>query len=214
MTTFRTEAADTGEIADLSPTRRLRGTSKNPDEARRKIIDAAIRLFGRHGFRATSTEHIAEQAGYGQATIFFHFKTKAGLLEACLDEALTRAKSSLPSGKRGTQHLVGGLDDVFDDHPTARFFARMILEQGGNSVVQPIYASFHAHIRDMVRDEIVHETGVDLEMASEAAAAILSMLIGIHTAYRVENKRLRRSDYRKMLMRVTSLILHDLSAKP
>ena len=64
---------------------RIRGVSKNSAEARRKILDSATLIFGKQGFARTKTEEIAEHAGYGQATVFFHFKTKAGLLEACLD---------------------------------------------------------------------------------------------------------------------------------
>lgn len=185
--------------------------SKNPDQARRRLVEAAIRLFGRRGFKATSTEEIAEAAGYGQATVFFHFKTKAGLLKACLDEALERAKALVPTGELGgTIALMTKLDSIFDDNPTAEFFARMMLEQSTNEIVRPIYAAFHAHIRDLIRDEIVSECRVEPEDAAGAAAAILSMMIGVHAEYRVENAIFDRRDYTAMLTRVAALILGDL----
>ena len=53
-------------------------------EARHAAADA---LVGDPGIDA------AEHAGYGQAAVFFHFKTKAGLLQACLDSALEQAKA-------------------------------------------------------------------------------------------------------------------------
>ena len=199
------------EASDGAAPRRTRGVSKNPEEARRKILEAAIRLFGRQGFKATSTEHIAEAAGYSQATVFFHFQTKSGLLKACLDEALEKAKVLVPTGVHvGTLALMEKLDNVFDDNPTAEFFARMMLEQSSNDVVRPIYADFHAHIRDMIRDEIVEELGVAVEMANHTAATILSMMIGVHAEYRVEHVRFDRSDYRTMLMTVTRLTLEAL----
>lgn len=79
---------------ELTPRKtRVRGVSKNSAEARRKILESATLIFGRQGFARTKTEDVAEHAGYGQATIFFHFKTKTGLLEACLEDALARAKA-------------------------------------------------------------------------------------------------------------------------
>lgn len=203
--------ATAAEASDGAAPRRTRGVSKNPDEARRKILESAIRLFGRQGFKTTSTEHIAEAAGYSQATVFFHFQTKGGLLKACLDEALERAKVLVPIGVHiGTVALMEKLDNVFDDNPTAEFFARMMLEQSSNDVVRPIYADFHAHIRDMIRDEIVQELGVAAGVANHAAATILSMMIGVHAEYRVEHVRFGRADYRSMLLRVTTLLLDSL----
>jgi AcrR family transcriptional regulator len=203
--------ATAAEASDGAAPRRTRGVSKNPDEARRKILESAIRLFGRQGFKTTSTEHIAEAAGYSQATVFFHFQTKGGLLKACLDEALERAKVLVPTDVHiGTVALMEKLDNVFDDNPTAEFFARMMLEQSSNDVVQPIYADFHAHIRDMIRDEIVQELDVAVGVASHAAATILSMMIGVHAEYRVEHVRFDRSDYRAMLLKVTKLTLAAL----
>ena len=203
--------ATAAEASDGTAPRRTRGVSKNPDEARRKILESAIRLFGRQGFKTTSTEHIAEAAGYSQATVFFHFQTKGGLLKACLDEALERAKVLVPTGVHiGTSALMEKLDNVFDDNPTAEFFARMMLEQSSNDVVRPIYADFHAHIRDMIRDEIVEELAVAADAANHAAAAILSMMIGVHAEHRVEHVRFDRSDYRAMLLKVTKLILEAL----
>lgn len=110
---------------------RVRGVSKNSVEARRKILDSATAIFGAQGFARTSTEQVAEHAGYGQATVFFHFKTKAGLLEACLEEALARAKASLiPAEGSGVLDLVQRLDRAFDNSPTADLFARMMAEFG------------------------------------------------------------------------------------
>lgn len=203
--------AKAAEGSDGAAPHRTRGVSKNPEAARRKILESAIRLFGRQGFKTTSTEHIAEAAGYSQATVFFHFQTKGGLLKACLDEALERAKVLVPTGVHiGTEALMEKLDNVFDDNPTAEFFARMMLEQSSNDIVRPIYADFHAHIRDMIRDEIVDELAVAADAANHAAAAILSMMIGVHAEYRVEHVRFDRSDYRAMLLKVTKLTLEAL----
>jgi len=196
------------------PPGRTRGVSKNTAEARRKLIASAIMLFGRQGFAATSTEEIAEQAGYGQATIFFHFKTKAGLLEACFDHTLERARSVVvPSDHSGVLDLVRRLDQAFDEAPLADFFARMMAELSGNPRFGPIYAAFHMHLRDLMEAELARESGAAREACTHAAAAVMSMMVGVHAEHRIAPGRFSRAEYGEMLLSVASLILNDLKRR-
>lgn len=207
------EKADRIESAPNAPGKgRVRGVSKNSAEARRKILESATAIFGSQGFARTKTEEIAEHAGYGQATVFFHFKTKAGLLEACLDEALGRAKASLvPAEGSGTLDLVQRLDRAFDNSSTADLFARMLAEFGEDSVIHPLYADFHEHLRQLIATELVREAGASGERCYLAAAAILSMMVGVHAEQRLETRRIDRGQFRELLLTVTRLVMADLS---
>lgn len=190
---------------------RVRGVSKNSAEARRKILDSATLIFGKQGFARTKTDEIAEHAGYGQATVFFHFKTKAGLLEACLDEALERAKANLvPAENSGAIDLIHRLDRAFDNSATADFFARMLVEFGDNSIIRPVYADFHEHLRQLIAAELVRETGAEARRAYLAAASMLAMMVGVHAEQRLEAMRFSRGEFRSMLVDVARLILNDL----
>jgi len=44
------------------------------------IIEAATRLFAAKGFNETSTAEVAREAGVAQGTLFYHFKTKEGIM--------------------------------------------------------------------------------------------------------------------------------------
>jgi AcrR family transcriptional regulator len=190
---------------------RVRGVSKNSAEAQRKILDSATLLFGEQGFARTKTDEIADHAGYSQAAIFFHFKTKAGLLEACLEEALARAKANLvPAENSGTIDLIQRLDRAFDNSTTADFFARILVEFGDNSTIRPVYANFHEHLRQLIASELTRETGAEGRRTYLAAASILAMMVGIHAEQRLESTRFTRSDFREMLIEVTRLVLCDL----
>lgn len=46
------------------------------------IITAAIELFSKDGFHATSTSKIANHAGVSEGLIFRHFKNKEGLIQS------------------------------------------------------------------------------------------------------------------------------------
>ncbi|HET6470821.1 MAG TPA: TetR family transcriptional regulator, partial [Pseudomonadales bacterium] len=47
----------------------MRPSSTRGDQTREALIDAAIEIFGRDGFRAASTRSIADAAGVNQALI-------------------------------------------------------------------------------------------------------------------------------------------------
>lgn len=210
MTTAENAEPGSGHRFAQAPPR-TRGVTRNSALARSKLLDAASLLFGRQGFRATSTEQIAEQAGYSQATLFFHFKTKLGVLRACLDEALERAIGALPQASaRGALHLVGALDQAFYEHSTADLFTRLMAEQDGNAPIQPVYAAFHAHIRDLIAAELAAETDAPRARLIEAAGAILCMMIGVHAGHRVDSHRFDHSQYRAMLLNVTAMVIDSL----
>ncbi|MCB0699470.1 MAG: TetR/AcrR family transcriptional regulator [Chitinophagales bacterium] len=54
-------------------------------EKQEKILGAALELFAKDGYHATSTSKIAKHAGVSEALIFRHFENKEGLLNAIMD---------------------------------------------------------------------------------------------------------------------------------
>jgi AcrR family transcriptional regulator len=70
-----------GEVTPTTPaTAPTRGT------ARRKILDAASRLFYAEGIRAVSADRIIEEVGITKVTFYRHFRSKDDLVVAYLDE--------------------------------------------------------------------------------------------------------------------------------
>src|SRR6185369_9366557 len=64
--------------------------ARNITEAR--IIEAAVQLFARYGFKGTSTRDIAELAKVNEATLFRHFARKADLFWAAADSRFSGVK--------------------------------------------------------------------------------------------------------------------------
>ncbi len=52
----------------------------NSEQTRQAILQAALELFLEKGYAETSVDEIAHKASKAKGTIFFHFKTKLGLL--------------------------------------------------------------------------------------------------------------------------------------
>ena len=53
-----------------------------------RILDAAERLFARHGFDGTSTARLAHAVGVPKGLLFYYFPTKPHILTALLEELL------------------------------------------------------------------------------------------------------------------------------
>ena len=57
-----------------------------------RIVEAAVQLFSRRGYKGTSTRDIAHLAGVNEATLFRHFARKADLFRAAAESRLNRLK--------------------------------------------------------------------------------------------------------------------------
>ena len=66
------------------------------DERRNQILQVAISLFSKHGFRGTTTRQIAQAAGVSEAIIFRHFATKEDLYGAILSDKACHDEMKFP----------------------------------------------------------------------------------------------------------------------
>lgn len=64
---------------------------ESQEQTCRQIVDAAISLFMREGYQATSLEQVAEAAGYTVGAIYSNFANKLGVGVAVVDALYARA---------------------------------------------------------------------------------------------------------------------------
>jgi AcrR family transcriptional regulator len=72
------------------------------EERRASILDAALRVWARHGFDGTSVAEVAREAGLTKGTLYLYFPSKQALLEATL-----RRHSLRPDVEAGLERLRG-----------------------------------------------------------------------------------------------------------
>jgi len=63
-------------------------TTKNPDQTRAKILEAAFYAFFRQGFTATSLDAILAETGVTKGALYHHFANKDELGFAVIDEVI------------------------------------------------------------------------------------------------------------------------------
>jgi len=71
------------------PDRRRRPRPSAPDATSRgRLLHAAVEIFERKGYAATSVREIVEHAGVTKPALYYHFRSKEGLLIAALELAV------------------------------------------------------------------------------------------------------------------------------
>src|SRR5690625_358370 len=68
-------------------------------EKQNSIIDSALKIFAKHGYRKTSISDIAKSAGISKAMVFHYFGTKKDLylylVNTCADSIATEDRKSV-----------------------------------------------------------------------------------------------------------------------
>src|ERR1700738_2444364 len=75
-----------------------RPSAGEPDaraEKRRRILDAAVRVFAQEGFYNAKVARIAEVAGVADGTIYLYFKSKDDLLISLFEDRMERVNENL-----------------------------------------------------------------------------------------------------------------------
>lgn len=60
------------------------------DKTKQKIMDAALKIFAKEGFKATTTRSIAKASGFTELTLFRKFKTKKNLYDAVINSNIKK----------------------------------------------------------------------------------------------------------------------------
>jgi AcrR family transcriptional regulator len=97
--------------------------------ARARIREAAIALFGRHGFDGAGIRAIAAEAGVSPALVVHHFGSKEGLRKACDEHvALVVRTTKQQAMTEGPPDLLQLLRTADDAQPLLRYVARMLTD--------------------------------------------------------------------------------------
>ena len=66
--------------------KRRRNQKERSGKSRAQILESALKLFSRHGYRSTSVREIAEAAGVSTGNVYHHFPDKEQIFKTLLDQ--------------------------------------------------------------------------------------------------------------------------------
>src|SRR5688572_11703288 len=143
----------------------LQPVLRNPDRTRRRILQAAIRLFAKHGFHAVSVDQIVGQAQVNKRMVYHYFGSKDALFEAALSEVYKRIESvefhAVERGRSPREKLSRLLESYFEFLDQEPEFTRLLqwenLEKGRHLTKEnhllsknPFFERFRAIVQDGV----------------------------------------------------------------
>lgn len=163
---------------------------------RKKILQAADKLFYLHGYHATGLDRIIREAGITKGNFYYHFKSKEALAVAALERHFEITSREMVEGAMGNgQSPMTALFSILDllalrqteqyqaGHICGCYFGNFTLEMSTESKavrrkVQSIFDRYRALFRDLL--EHAAEAG---EIAAyvnpgEASEVILSLMEG------------------------------------
>ncbi|KQZ28379.1 TetR/AcrR family transcriptional regulator [Caulobacter sp. Root1472] len=123
----------------VSPSRRYAGNSaeERREMRREKILEAAIQVYGEHGYRASTVQAVCDAAGLTKRYFYESYRDSEDLLAACLRRVVVEFAGELAQAAPATQIgreerarliLRAYFETLKEDPPRARLF---LLETDG-----------------------------------------------------------------------------------
>jgi AcrR family transcriptional regulator len=157
-------------------------------DRRQDILNAAMELFARNGFRGTTTRDLAAHAGVNEAIIFRHFNTKQALYSAILESKACEKQEDASHAEIAA--LAAGSDDAkffealgrsfLERHEKDTTFVRLLLFSAleGHELSEMFLASMASrnpvveYIRKRMQEGAFRELNPEL-----AAKGLIGMLV-------------------------------------
>lgn len=97
--------------------RKTKSTEERKEARRRLILDTSTRLFGKHGYHATTVPMIVREAGVSTGSFYMYFRNKEDIFNAALEElgrTVTQVLDGATAGQTGDSLRMGrGIEALF-----------------------------------------------------------------------------------------------------
>jgi AcrR family transcriptional regulator len=129
-----------------------------------RILDAAMRVFRRHGFRRSSIEQAADEAGLTRQALYHHFPSKEALFRAGLERLYEKALAAETAAAKAAEDAGASLADILIAEIGARL-GTLFAALEGSPHLEELFSEHLAQARDLYQTYSVR-------FAAEVAATI------------------------------------------
>src|SRR5690349_23704554 len=95
-----------------------------------RILDATMLVFRRHGFRRSSIEQAAEEAGLTRQALYHHFESKEALFRAVIERLYENGLAAEAAAARTAEERGNDLAGVLIAEIAARFATMLAALEG------------------------------------------------------------------------------------
>lgn len=161
--------------------------AESRERTRMRIIDAATVLFLRGGFRATSLEEVAEEAGYTVGAVYSNFDSKTAMgvavideLYACEEQRLIESLAKVPEGDVDGvfEALSAWADATIGDPDWTRLEIETFSahEEAYRAATAARHARLRARCRELITERLLGDSSLDPDLL---ATAMVGLALGI-----------------------------------
>jgi AcrR family transcriptional regulator len=128
--------------------REMRQTPTTEEDTRTKILQAALKLFAKRGYEATTTKDLAKSAGVAEGTLFRHFSNK----KAILIEVATAGWVDILTD------LLTELSEMGNYQAVSQVMRRRMLNMRQNADLMRVCfveAQYHPELRESIQGEVI-----------------------------------------------------------
>jgi len=119
-----------------------------PASPQDRILDAAMRVFRRHGFQRSSIEQAAEEASLTRQALYHHFPSKQALFRAVIERLYEHALAAETAATNAAEQAGGSLADIVIAGVIARL--RLLLSSfDGSPHIEELFSEHLAQGRDL-----------------------------------------------------------------
>jgi AcrR family transcriptional regulator len=113
-----------------------------------RILDAAMRVFRRHGFRRSSIELTAEEAGLTRQALYHHFPSKEALFRGAIERLYERALAAEAAAAEAAEDADSELAEIIIAEIGARL-GTMFGALEGSPHLDELFSEHLAQARDL-----------------------------------------------------------------
>jgi AcrR family transcriptional regulator len=191
-----------------SPSSDILRVGENEGGRRQHVLDAALLIFARYGYRKASMEDVARAADISRPGLYLYFPSKQDLFRAAVTYALdgdvaAAARTLIDTARPLRDRLI----DAFDQW-TGRYVGPLtkdvaLLIENNPDLLGPLVTDYPQRFATLVTDAIAADMSVErARLARDVAQTLLS------TAYGIKHETSTREDFRaRMTIGIDLLLL-------
>lgn len=183
------------ETEATPPAEEVRRRGRPRDYDPQRVLDAALDVFWRQGYRPTTTRELEQATGLSQSSIYNAFGSKWGLLDAALGHYETATSRHLLEPLEASADGLAAIDRFFvdlaawvtSDGRRGCLLINMMAEDGGATAdVTRRVRAYRDRVRAAFRAALARESGGvgAAETLDERADLLVGLVMGLDVAAR------------------------------
>ncbi len=156
--------------------------AESQERTRAQLVAAATKLFVRDGFRATTLEHIGEEAGYTRGAVYSNFASKTEIGIAVIDALYAQEEERLTEALHQEDWLAAlteWAEATVGDPAWMRLELEIAATSAGDAAYRAATAARYARLRAHSRESLAERFGDEVEVDENMAIALLGMVLGV-----------------------------------